>query len=369
VRGGSELDALAAGLRSVRDGLASRYRRRWVEKAIASFPDEAVVPLEETADVLLLCSSLIATFDVQVYLKELAFAQELAARNRPFAVSADPSTLFEKSVAWFLPGASLVAPRLWDYSRQVTEFAAGLERQANRLFCSSAETAFWENKAHMHRAFDRAGVPTPATRIVTADTWRSTTLDFEPLLIKKEHSAGSAGIRHFDTAAAAASFLSTYRFRPTESLIVQEVVTGATRDLRLTMVGDAMVERASYWRTKSETALSAPGWTSTATTFESLVDHRDIPPSVVPLAASYLKALGVRTAGIDLMWVNDDLSAPPLFLELSPYYQPNPPKPERYADLSYKQFKQRAYAPEGYFVGQHQADREVSRRVLEQGLF
>jgi hypothetical protein len=130
-----------------------------------------------------------------------------------------------------------------------------------------------------------------------------------------------------------------------------------------------MVERASYWRTKSEAMLNARSWTSTATTYNSLVDHAGIPQSVVSEAARHLEALGIRTAGIDVMWVDDDLSGPPLFLELSPYYQPNPPKPTRYADLSYKQFKQSPYAADGYFAEQYHAFRDISRQIIEHGFF
>jgi len=327
------------------------------------------VPLEETDDVLLLCSRLAPHWEPEAYIRELAFACELAAHDRPFAVSTDPSALFEKSVAWFVPGPSLVSPRLWDYSRQVTEFAAGLERQGNRPFCSSAETMFWENKAHMHRAFDAAGVPAPRTHTLTAESWRDFPFDFEPVLVKQEHSAGSAGVRYFPTAGAAREYVAAYAFRPTESLLVQELVSGATRDLRLTMVGDRMIELATYWRTKSKEALRSPTWTSTATTYNSTVEHADIPPAAVSTAARVLEQLGIRTAGIDLMWVDDDVSREPLFLELSPYYQPNAPKPERYADLTYKQFKGRPYAPDGYFAQQHLAFREISRQILEQDLF
>jgi glutathione synthase/RimK-type ligase-like ATP-grasp enzyme len=330
-------------------------------------PSEAVVPLEETTDVLLLCSRSVRRFAPQVYLQELAFAIEMAARNRVFAVTDDASVLSDKAVAWFLPNR-FISPQLWDYSRQVYEFASGLERQGNRLFCSAHETAFWENKAHMHQRLDDAGVPTPKTRLLTRENWSSTAFDIQPALIKQEHSAGSSGIRYFATADDARTFVSNYRFRPTESLIMQEVVAGATRDLRLTLVADAMIQPATYWRQKTANALSRPEWTTTATTYGSQVRHAQIPESVGPLAAEYLRRLQIRTAGIDLIWSDDDLSRDPLFLELSPYYQPNPPKPMRYEHWTYKEFKAKPYAEEGYFFQQFSVFREIYRQVLDQGL-
>jgi glutathione synthase/RimK-type ligase-like ATP-grasp enzyme len=331
-------------------------------------PTEALVPVDETADVLLLCSRLVRGFDPKTYIQELAFAHEMAARQRAFAVSDDPSSLFDKSVVWFLPD-DFVTPRLWDYSRQVYEFAVGLERQGNRLFCSSEETMYWENKATMHRKLEENGVPTPYTKVLTGQSWESADFDIEPALIKEEHSAGSSGIHYFSTAAATREFVSRYPFRPTESLIMQEVVHGATKDLRLTMVGDKMIESATFWRVKGADVPSSGEWTTTATKYGSTVHHGDVPESIVPTVADYLRKLRIRTAGIDLMWVDDDVSRGPLLLELSPYYQPNPPAPERYRHRAYGEYKKTPYMKDGYLFQQYLVFRSIAGEVLDQKLF
>jgi glutathione synthase/RimK-type ligase-like ATP-grasp enzyme len=352
----------------LRGAVGSRYRKWSLDRKLPSMPMEAVVPIDETPDVLLLCSRTVPRFDPKTYLQELAFAHELAARQRAFAVTDDPSTLFEKSIVWFLPD-DFVSPRLWDYSRQVREFALGLERQGNHLFCSSAETLYWENKATMHRKLDEIGVPTPRTTSLTGQNWESAEFDIEPALIKEEHSAGSAGVHYFPTAAATREFVSSYRFRPTETLLMQEVVPGAKSDLRLTMVGDKMIASATFWRTKG--AGSSPGleWTTTATKYGSVVRHGDVPESIVPAVAEYLRELGIRTAGVDVMWRDDDLSRDPLILELSPYYQPNPPKPERYRDWTYTQYKNSPYIEEGYLFQQYLVFRSIAGEILDQELF
>jgi glutathione synthase/RimK-type ligase-like ATP-grasp enzyme len=353
-------------LRRAKQALGGQYAKWSLDRKIPSMPSEAIVPLETTDDVLLLCSRLIRHFEPQIYVAELAFAQEMASRARVFAVAADPSELVDKSVVWFLP-ARFITPRLWDYSQQVQEFAAGLERQGNRLFCSSYETLFWENKAIMHRKLDEIGVSTPRTKILTAKNWQRTEFDLEPTLIKEEHSAGSSGIHYFPTAASAQRFVSDYRFRPHESLIMQAVVRGATKDLRLTMVGDKMIRSATFWR-KRGPAASQLVWTTTATKYGSVVEHGNIPDSIVGLAAGYLRKLNVRTAGIDFMWVDDDLSREPLLLEFSPYYQPNPPKPARYERLTYRQYKARPFAEEGYLAEQYDVFREIAGQILDQKL-
>lgn len=349
--------------------MARLLTRSWIaHRRIPPLPRAATVPLDAASDVLLLCSWSPWEFTPQAYAQESAFAHEMAARGRPFAVTDKPAEISGKSVVWFLPN-QFVSPRLWDYSKQVREFAVGIEQQGNRLFCSSAETAFWENKVHMHRRLDEVDAPTPETRILTADSWKSIEFDIEPVLIKLEHSAGSEGIYHFDTAGEARSFVADYAFRPTESLIMQELVKGATRDLRVTLVGERLIESATYWRTKSAEALSKSEWTTTATTFNSLVDHSGIPDSVLPFVVRYMSKLGIRTAGIDLMWIDDDLSRDPLILEFSPYYQPNPPKPARYHDVSYKQFKTNWAAKGGYLESQYHVFREIAGQMIDQELF
>jgi glutathione synthase/RimK-type ligase-like ATP-grasp enzyme len=355
-------------LHHLREKIDDARGRWWVRSKLPPVPKEAVVPLDDAADVILLCSRMVSHFDVKIVMQELAFAHELVARNRSFALTHEPRRVSQKSVVWFLPN-HLVSPRLWNYSQQVREFAAGLESQGNRLLCSADEVAYWENKAMMHRRFEEVGLPTPMTRVLTAENWSAEAFDIEPMLIKEEHSAGSAGIHYFATAEEARRYVVSHRFSPSESLIMQELVDGATKDLRLTMVGDQMIHSATFWRRKSPEALASRDWTTTASKYGSSIEHRDIPESVVGLVASYLRKLGLRVAGVDLMWVDDDVTREPLVLEVSPYFQPNPPKPDRYRKLSYKQFKDRPYADDGYFYRQYHVFREIAAQVLDQRLF
>jgi glutathione synthase/RimK-type ligase-like ATP-grasp enzyme len=336
-------------------------------RRLLPFPDDAVVPLDTASHVLLRFSRRLHEFQPQLWSKEVAFAEEMAARGRQFGVSDDPGEVFGKTVMWYHRD-DVVKPRLWNYSKQMHQLIAGLEEQGNEAFNSAAEVLFWENNAFMHRRLDEIGTPTPRTQILTAETWRDADFSGEPLLVKQEHSASSKGLWHFPTAAEARRFLEQYAFRPGESVILQEVVRGATKDLRLTMVGDQVVESASYWRVKSPEKLAGGEWTTTATSNGSTVVHADIPETGVAAAAHVLRTLGVRTAGFDLMWVDDDVSAPPVVLEFSPLYEPNPPKPRRYDDWSYKRFKANPFVADGYFAQQHRVFRDIAGQVLDQGM-
>lgn len=346
--------------------VGGRYGKWLFDRNISSAWKGAVVPLQRADHVLLLCSLSAPRFETQIYLREVAFARELMARGLPFAVTDDPSSVFDHSVIWN-PHRRYLLPNLWDYSRQICDFAIRLEGQRNFLFCSSDEISYWENKSHMHRRLDQVGAQTPKTKILTSEAWETVDFDIEPTLIKEEHSAGSAGIHYFDAASAARVFVKHYPFRPQESLIMQEVVR-ATKDLRLTIVGDTMIESASYWRKKTPDAVEGGTWTTTATTYNSVVDHGNIPPEVVPMAVDYLRRLGIRTAGIDLMWPDDDLTRVPVVLELSPYYRPNPPKPARFDHLTYRRYKQTWQSKDSYFLRQHDVFREIARQLLDQGL-
>jgi hypothetical protein len=351
---------------AMKQELTARHHNWRIQRTIPDFPREAIVPLDASEDVIFLASRIAGRDAAQPRIAEVAFAHELAARNRPFGATADPSVVFDKSVAWFLP-RGMISPALWNYSRQVCEFAKGLEGQGNRLFCSSDEVRYWENKAYMHERFAQLEIPTPKTKLLSRETWRSVAFDIEPVLIKEEHSAGSAGIHQFETAEEARRFVASYPFRPSESLIMQEVVPGATKDLRLTMVGNRMIRRATFWRVKTQQSQPAERWTTTASKYGSLIQHDAIPDAIVPVIARYLQMLNIRLAGIDLMWVDDDVSRDPLVLELSPYFQPNPQKPEEYDHLTYKQYKERPYARGGYFQEQYRVFREISAEILNQG--
>lgn len=364
------------GRRSVRGDLQTiklkvggRYYKWGTDRKLPAMPTQAIVPLDEAETVLLLLSRLASPFPYETHVAELAYANALAEAGRAFAVTEDPSAVFEKAAIWFIPDKNFVSPRLWDYSQQVHQFALGLESQGNRPLCSANETLFWENKAHMHRRLAEIGAPTPRTEILTAEGWESSRFDLEPNLIKEEHSSGSGGIHYFQTAAEARRFVAEYRFKPNEGLIMQEEVGGATKDLRLTMAGDRIVDSATYWRVKNPEVLKRPEWTTTATSNDSQVVHAEIPPDIGSLAAGWLQELKIRTAGLDLMWTDDDVSKDPLILELSPYYQPNPPKPARYTDWTYREYKgKRRNISQGYRLEQYGAYRSVARDLIAQDL-
>lgn len=340
--------------------------RRRIERELGLSPPAATVTLGAADYVVLQLSRLRPVFCLQSHLAEQAMAIELAAAGKRVAVSAEPGEVFGKRVFWSLP-YKIFVPRLWDQSRQCVAFADGLEAQGNSLFTSSAEARFWENKRFMHERFSETGVRTPATTLLTTENCTQAELP-EPLLLKEEHSAGSAGIYFFPTARAARDFAIKRTWMPGETLIAQQLVAGATRDLRLTLVGKTVIRSATYWRIKPKCGVGS-AWISTATSNNSTVQHAPVPQELVTTVAGYLSALGLRTAGVDIMFEGDDVSRGPLILEVSPIYQPNPPKPIRYNHYSYNRYKHTFWGRQSYYSEQHKAFREIFNVALQQNLF
>lgn len=344
-----------------------RLYGRYLARGREGIPPGALSPLSAAEYVVLRFSSTHLGVDLESCFAERAMVLELLAAGKKVAVSADPAEIFGKRVYWH-PPHGLIFPRLWDYSRQCFEFAAGLEAQGNSLFVSSEEIRFWENKAYMHERFANAGIPTPLTTLVNSSNWDSCPLPPPPLLFKEEHSAGSTGIHFLASHGEARAFAAAYRWAPGGSLIAQHVVDGSTRDLRVTMVGSMLIADASFWRIK---APAAPGaaWTTTASKYNSSILHGDLPAGIREIAAAHMDRLGLRTAGLDFMFEGDDVRTRPLLLELSPVYQPNPVKPQRYAGLTYKQYKRRRLGKDLYLAAQFDVYRLISREVVRQGLW
>jgi glutathione synthase/RimK-type ligase-like ATP-grasp enzyme len=348
--------------------LSKEFFRRAFERKTGGFPNENQVPLNKTERVILNLSNLPGLYSPRTYAQEASMAQVLSAKGETYALTNDPSQVFGKKVYWSSPSVrGFVKPKLWNYSVQLFHFIKGLEEQGNELFCSSSEILYWENKGYMHRKFEEHQVPTPKTILLTEHGWKKSEMLDGPVVIKEEHSAGSAGIHYFDEGGQSSDFLESYAWHPGETLVCQSVVPGASKDLRLTLVAGQVVPEGTYWRVKDPAASGK--WTTTASTYNSSVKHDDIPLAIVEHVGKVLEVLQLRTAGVDIMWENDDLKTTPLILEVSPLYQPNPPKPKRYDSLTYKQYKKKLLGPETYLDLQFETFKKINGIVVESGFF
>lgn len=192
-----------------------------------------------------------------------------------------------------------------------------LELQDNHVFPKHSETIFWENKAYMHRAFEAANVNEPKTIIYrNFDDFLASRITF-PFLIKAEHSCSSEGLYKISSWDDIADLISNEKFvRENKNIIVQELIN-MRKDLRVILVDDEIV--LHYWRINLQEE-----WKPTSTSYGSKVDFDFFPEQWRSHIVRTFKSLNLTTGAFDITWENDDLSTAPIYLEVSPFYQPNP---------------------------------------------
>ncbi|EDM38338.1 hypothetical protein PBAL39_01947 [Pedobacter sp. BAL39] len=205
-----------------------------------------------------------------------------------------------------------------DYTDVLQHITNRLEAQGNMVFPKNSEAVFWENKAHMHHLFRSAKVHEPRTTIFKGfEALLSADLTF-PFLIKAEHSCSSEGLYKIDSWSDLADLVSNDQFvMENKNIIVQELIN-MRKDLRVILVKEDIV--LHYWRINT-----AEEWKPTSTSYGSKVDFDFFPEQWRAHIIDTFKSLKLTTGAFDITWANDDLATEPIYLEVSPFYQPNPP--------------------------------------------
>jgi glutathione synthase/RimK-type ligase-like ATP-grasp enzyme len=215
-----------------------------------------------------------------------------------------------------------------------------LEHQGCKVSPSSYEVEFWENKAFMHRKFEELNISTPRTKIYSNPSQLlEDTISF-PCLIKEEHSFSSYGLHKIESKETLRKVINDEFFTRNKNIILQELLN-MRRDLRVILVGNKIV--LHYWRINK-----GKDWKPTSTSHGSDVDFVSFPEQWRSFIIDQFTRLGLRTGAFDIAWQNDDLSKFPQILEVSPYYQPNPPVDLSTMSISYGQYKQKFLWKDGY---------------------
>lgn len=204
-----------------------------------------------------------------------------------------------------------------DYTNILLHITSQLEEQGNDVFPKYAETIFWENKAYMHQQFDMAKVHEPVTQILTSINELLNSKLKYPFLIKEEHSCASEGLHKITSYADLVNVVCNESFvRQNKHIIVQELIN-MRKDLRVILVNGEIV--LHYWRINN-----GKEWKPTSTSYGSSVDFDDFPEQWRAHIINTFQSLNLVTGAFDITWQNDDLSTEPIYLEVSPFYQPNP---------------------------------------------
>ncbi|WP_449440726.1 ATP-grasp domain-containing protein [Pedobacter steynii] len=204
-----------------------------------------------------------------------------------------------------------------NYTHILSHITMQLEQQGNSVFPKHCETMLWENKTYMHQVFYVEGVNEPKTRIFESiDDLLKANIHF-PFLIKAEHSSSSEGLYKISSYEDLADLVSNKKFVAENRHIIAQELINMRKDLRVILVkGEILLH---YWRINLNEE-----WKPTSTSYGSKVDFDYFPEQWRTHIIETFKSLKITTGAFDVTWENDDLSTKPIYLEVSPFYQPNP---------------------------------------------
>lgn len=242
----------------------------------------------------------------------------------------------------YYPSQKFMNPfSLLDYPTFLLGTAHALERQNNVLLPSSDELAYWENKGFMHERFAQLGIDQPKTQILRTEDLPAFAGLSHPFLVKELHSSSSIGLHKIESGDAQVRLARRLLERGQYEIVAQSIVA-MTRDLRVTVVGDEIV--LAYWRINP-----SGDWRPTSTSGGSRVLFGDFPDQWRDYFLETTRRLGLTAAAYDVAWEGDDVATRPLILEVSPFFQPNPPLPAELGQLPYRDYKKRIFGRQPYF--------------------
>lgn len=240
----------------------------------------------------------------------------------------------EKTI-WFNPHHFVFGERRHAdgvHAQNLSNLISKMEVGERKVFPSSRDILFWENKLYMHQRMEEMEIRHPKSiiyPILKSEDFQSVVDKIGiPFLLKSPDGYSSNGINLIKTKDDFNSIV------PARNIIAQEFLN-ITMDLRLIMV-DGVTE-SFYWRKNPP----ANVWKPTATSGGATVQFHELPDTAEQLGREIYKLYGIQTFGADICWRNDDLADKPYVLEFSPIYQPNPIPSERLVSQQYSFFKER----------------------------
>jgi hypothetical protein len=290
-----------------------------------------------------------------VIVGDLAYVDALARRGIGFRLVAGRRIgRVHGSRILYNPSHQFMNPfALLDYPTFLLGTARALERQGNRLLPGSDELAFWENKGFMYQRFASLGIAHPETHLLKTEDLPHFAALPHPYLVKELHSAGGRGLHKVDAPDEQARLARRLIERGQYEIVAQRLVP-MTRDLRVTVIGDDVV--LAYWRINP-----GPEWRPTGTSGGSRAVFGDFPDEWRGYFVETTRKLGLTAAAYDVAWESDDVRTQPLILEVSSFFQPNPPPPAAAQHLAYRDYKKRLFGRSPFFKARVDAYCRIAR--------
>ncbi len=205
---------------------------------------------------------------------------------------------------------------LYNYTDTLLQVLSQLS-QTNKLFPPLCDAKFWENKAYMHREFERLGLPSPETKIFTIRRLKELNKTDFPYLLKRIHSCESKGLFKISSENELQSIIQLLKSENQEEEILVQNILNMRRDIRVILVGGKVVHY--YWRINLTDT-----WRPTATNKGNMVDFENFPEKQRTTIENYFRELKLTAGAFDIAWQNDDITGTPFILEVSPVFSPNP---------------------------------------------
>ena len=276
-------------------------------------------------------------------LSDFALIEAIAQKNIPFkiVIGSNIGKCVNKKV-FYNVSENCNPYKLANYSETLHQTVKLLEGQGNNVFPKTSEIEYWENKAFMQEQFAKLEISHPKTVVLSRNFVQSELDEIKfPVLIKEIHSAGSRGITKVNSMEELLFNLEKVWEKGHSKTIVQKLVD-MRRDLRVVILNDEVI--SFYWRVNS-----TDEWKPTATSFGNSTVFGEFPEQWRTLFVDYMNRMKMTTGAFDITWEKDDLNTLPLILEVSPSYQLNPPLPERYKSIPYKEYKKKLFVSEAYY--------------------
>ena len=239
--------------------------------------------------------------------------------------SSDALNLTEKNIYLNFNKNYLKKTLSENYSKRQVKFILELEGNNNKVFPSSTEALYWENKIYMYFQFEKKQINFPKTILVREhkDILKvEKELSF-PVISKIDNGSGSKGIIEIKSDKEL-RLLSEFKF----PYLIQNRLN-ISKDCRIVILN--FKYHHHYFRNNTAT-----NWHPTSTSMGSYLSYEQLPEKIIEEIEHKTKNLNLRIAAYDICWENDDLSSPIVFLEVSPGYLPNP---KYFGKKKYKDWK------------------------------
>jgi hypothetical protein len=315
---------------------------------------------KRSADVLIFSTVLVSRkIALELICWDIGYIRYCIKHKISFRVVKSVDSYSKKTIFW--SPSEILGKSTKTYVEEMLDMTKKAENRNNRLYPSSYDLLFFENKAFMYQYFIEHKLPLPPTWVFKSieEIFLSKDQFVFPLLIKGEHSSGGKAIFKFEDWESMLTFLKNSDYLKKYDFIIIQGLLNIRRDLRVAIIGDQIVSH--YWRINP-----SKEWRMTSTSQGSYVDFDNFPEKWRSAILSIFKATKLDMGAFDIAWQNDDLESGPLVLEIGSRFGPNPLIELASSGLTYGQWKKLIFHSKPYWKLQTDQIFELSQLYCKQ---